>query len=397
MTATVFAFANQKGGVGKTTSALSVAAAMAEMGRAVLVIDLDPQACLTFSLGYDPDELEPSLNDMVVGRVDMAGTILQHDEMDVAPSNIDLAGAEVTLLSRTGREYLLRGQIAELAESYDAILIDCAPSLGVLTINGLTAADEVIIPVQCETLSHRGVAQLLETIHDVRRLTNRGLVVRGLIATMFDGRTNHAREVLQDLLARYELNLVGPPVRKSIRFAEAPTDGRSPIAANLDIPGVAAYRCIARELLDEPIPDELLEAARWGPADRATVLGIDLPDDDLPVDEAPSADDGGDRDADVVDEPAVDDGVSARGASDVEVGTPATDGAEPGVIDVRGEGEGEAADDRAASAVGPGHGDSPTADASGSPVVEMAEASDAPDGDTDGHRVEPTPEPVESA
>ena len=278
MTATVFAFANQKGGVGKTTSALSVAAAMAEMGRAVLVIDLDPQACLTFSLGYDPDQLEPTLNDMVVGRVDMAGTILQHEEVDVAPSNIDLAGAEVTLLSRTGREYLLRGQIAELADSYDAVLIDCAPSLGVLTINGLTAADQVIIPVQCETLSHRGVAQLLETIHDVRRLTNRGLEVRGLIATMFDARTNHAREVLQDLLARYELGLIGPPVRKSIRFAEAPTDGRSPLAAGMDVPGVAAYRCIARELLDEPVPDELLEAARWTPFERAAILGLEVED-----------------------------------------------------------------------------------------------------------------------
>ncbi len=172
MTATVFAFANQKGGVGKTTTALSVAAAMAELGKAVLVVDLDPQACLTFSLGYDPDQLEPSLHDMIVGRTALADTILQHEEVDVVPANIDLAGAEVTLLSRTGREYLLRGELADLVDSYDAILIDCAPSLGVLTINGLTAADEVVIPVQCETLSHRGVAQLLETIQ-MQRLRKR--------------------------------------------------------------------------------------------------------------------------------------------------------------------------------------------------------------------------------
>jgi chromosome partitioning protein len=272
MTATVFAFANQKGGVGKTTSTLSVAAAMAELGRAVLVVDLDPQACLTFSLGYDPDLTEPSLHDTVTGRAHLVDTIIQHGEVDLAPANIDLAGAEVTLLSRTGREYLLRGELAELLDSYDAVLIDCAPSLGVLTINGLTAADEVVIPVQCETLSHRGVAQLLETIHDVRRLTNRGLKVRGLLATMFDARTRHGREVLRDLLARYELPLIGAPVRKSVRFAEIPIEGRSLLASGHDVPGAAAYRIIGRELLGEPVSDELWADALWDPARRDAIL-----------------------------------------------------------------------------------------------------------------------------
>jgi chromosome partitioning protein len=274
VTATVFAFANQKGGVGKTTTTLNVAAAMAELGQAVLVVDLDPQACMTFSLGYDPDTTEPSLHDTIVGRVTLADTIVQHEEVDIAPANIDLAGAEVTLLSRTGREYLLRGELAELVDSYDTILIDCAPSLGVLTINGLTAADEVVIPVQCETLSHRGVAQLLETINDVRRLTNRGLTVRGLVATMFDPRTRHSREVLRDLLARYELPLIGPPVRKSIRFAEAPTDGRSLVASGVDVPGASAYRAIARELLSLPTDPELLTSAGWDDGRRDEVLGI---------------------------------------------------------------------------------------------------------------------------
>jgi chromosome partitioning protein len=274
VTATVYAVANQKGGVGKTTTTLSIAAAMAELGRAVLVVDLDPQACLTFSLGYDPDETEPSLNDTVVGRASLAETIVQHGEVDVAPANIDLAGAEVTLLSRTGREYLLRGELTDLLDSYDAVFIDCAPSLGVLTINGLTAADEVLIPVQCETLSHRGVAQLLETIGDVRRLTNRGLEVRGLIATMFDPRTRHSREVLRDLLSRYELPLIGPPVRKSVRFAETPTVGSTIIGGGVDVPGAAAYRAIARELLGLVTDDELHEAAGWSPERRDEVLGL---------------------------------------------------------------------------------------------------------------------------
>ncbi|MEX1176983.1 MAG: AAA family ATPase [Nitriliruptor sp.] len=278
MTATVVAFANQKGGVGKTTTTLSVAAGMAELGRAVLVVDLDPQACLTFSLGYDPDQIEPSLNDTVVGRSTLAQTIVQHGEVDIAPANIDLAGAEVTLLSRTGREYLLRGELADLLDSYDAVLIDCAPSLGVLTINGLTAADQVVIPVQCETLAHRGVSQLLETIGDVRRLTNRGLQVRGLVATMFDPRTKHSREVLRDLLARYELPLLGAPVRKSVRFSEAPTTGLSLLGGGTDVPGAAAYRIIAHELLGLDADPDLFEEAGWDPQRRADVLGLDVPE-----------------------------------------------------------------------------------------------------------------------
>ena len=274
MTATVYAVANQKGGVGKTTTTLNIAAAMAELGAAVLVVDLDPQGCLTFSMGYDPDAIEPSLNDTIVGRASLAETIIQHGQVDIVPANIDLAGAEVTLLSRTGREYLLRGELAELTDSYDVVLVDCAPSLGVLTINGLTAADQVVIPVQCETLSHRGVSQLLETIYDVQRLTNRTLSVRGLVATMFDPRPRHTREVLRDLLARYDLPLVGPPVRKSIRFAESPTVGTALVGSGTEVPGTWAYRAIARELLDLEVEPELLVAAGWTDEQRDQVLGL---------------------------------------------------------------------------------------------------------------------------
>ena len=265
MSATVYAIANQKGGVAKTTTTVSLAAAMAERGLAVLAVDLDPQACLTFSLGYDPDELDPTVHDVLTGRAGLPKSVLQHAETDLAPANIDLAGAEVALLTRTGREYVLRAELDELRETYDAILLDCPPSLGVLTLNGLTAADRVIIPVQCETLSHRGVAQLLETIHDVQRLTNRELQVAGIVATMFDGRTRHSREVLADVQSRYGLPLLGVPVRRSVRFAEAHHEGKSILAHDGAIPGANAYRVIAAELAGLDVDARVRELAGTAP------------------------------------------------------------------------------------------------------------------------------------
>lgn len=251
--ATVFAVANQKGGVAKTTTTLSLAAAMAARDLAVLVVDLDPQACATFSLGYDPDALEPTMHHVVSGEAELVATICQHRETDLAPSSIDLAGAEVALLTRTGREYVLQAGLEDLRGTYDAILLDCPPSLGVLTLNALTAADQAIIPLQCETLSHRGVSQLLETIADVQRLTNRRLQVTGLIATMFDGRTRHARAVIDDVTERYGLPVLGVPVRKSVRFAEAPNRGVTIQAHDPTIPGAAAYRVLAAELMHLPV------------------------------------------------------------------------------------------------------------------------------------------------
>jgi chromosome partitioning protein len=245
------AIANQKGGVAKTTTVAALAAAMAERGRSVLAVDLDPQACLTFSLGFDPDLLDPTVHDVLVGRCGLADAILtaEDEAFDLTPSNIDLAGAEAYLLMRTGREYALRQALDDLGGRYDVVLLDCPPSLGVLTINALTAADEVVIPMQCETLSHRGVGQLLTTIEDVRRLTNRGLRVAGLLPTMFDGRTNHAREVLADVGSRYDLTVLEPPVRKSIRFAEAPRDGHSILRFAPSHPGADAYRQLAEAIV----------------------------------------------------------------------------------------------------------------------------------------------------
>lgn len=264
MAARVLAVANQKGGVAKTTTTLTLASALAERGLAVLAVDLDPQACLTFSLGYDPDALEPNLYHVLAGTASLAETVVQHTETDLAPACIDMAGAEVALLSRNGREYLLRGQLRPLLDSYDAILVDCPPSLGILTLNALTAADGVVVPVQCETLAHRGVAQLLDTIRDVQRLTNPDLRVEGVVATMFDGRTRLARAVLDDIATRYELDVLGVPVRKSIRFAEAPTAGASVLAYDGSVPGAWAYRIVAAQLMGLPAGREW--AARAGAA-----------------------------------------------------------------------------------------------------------------------------------
>src|SRR6478735_408966 len=217
---TTIALANQKGGVAKTTSVASIGAALAELGRRVLLVDLDPQACLTFSLGVDP-----------------------------VPSTIDLAGAEAMLLPRPGREYVLRSALEGLDTAYDVVLLDCSPSLGVLTLNALTAADALIIPMPCEMLSHRGVGQLLDTVADVQKILNRDLEVWGILPTLFDGRSNHAREVLADVGERYDLPVLEPPIPKTVRFAEAPAVGRSILTTARTSKGAQAYRDVAASLL----------------------------------------------------------------------------------------------------------------------------------------------------
>jgi chromosome partitioning protein len=246
---TILAVANQKGGVAKTTSVASLGAALAEQGSRVLLVDLDPQACLTFSLGIDPEDVEISVHHVLTKGVDATEVIVTTDDaVDLLPATIELARAEADLLTRTGREYVLRAVLEELTDDYDWVLLDCPPSLGVLTVAALTAADGVLIPLQCETLSHRGVGQLLDTVHDVRRFTNRGLEVWGVLPTLYDGRTNHARAVLENISETYGLEVVEPPIPKSIRFAEAPAAGRSILSTTRTHRGAEAYREVARAL-----------------------------------------------------------------------------------------------------------------------------------------------------
>ena len=244
------AVANQKGGVAKTTSVASIGAALAELGHRVLLVDLDPQACLTFSLGIDPEDLELSVHHVLTKGLDPSEVIIEtEDGVDLLPATIELARAEADLLTRTGREHVVKASLEGLS-GYDWVLLDCPPSLGVLTVAALTAADAVLIPLQCETLSHRGVGQLLDTVHDVRRFTNRTLEVWGVLPTLYDGRTNHARAVLETISQTYELDVIEPPIPKSIRFAEAPAAGRSILATSRRHRGADAYRDVAARLTE---------------------------------------------------------------------------------------------------------------------------------------------------
>ena len=248
----VLAVANQKGGVAKTTTVASLGAAFVSEGKRVLLVDLDPQGCLTFSLGTDPDKLAVSVHEVLLGDVEPSAAVVTTPEgMSLLPANIDLAGAEAMLLMRAGREYALKRALDKLdagADPYDVVIIDCPPSLGVLTLNGLTAADEVIVPLQCETLAHRGVGQFLRTVADVQQITNPKLTLLGALPTLYDARTTHSRDVLFDVADRYELPVLSPPIPRTVRFAEASASGSSVLAGRRN-KGAAAYRELAKSLL----------------------------------------------------------------------------------------------------------------------------------------------------
>lgn len=249
---TTLALANQKGGVAKTTSVITVGAAFAEQGLAVLLVDLDPQACLTFSLGVDPEELDATVHDVMTGRAPLARALVgTEDGPDLLPAAIELARLETDLAAQPGREQVVAQLLRAVADEgleYDWVLIDCPPTLGVLTVAALTAADGVVIPLQCETLAHRGVGQLLDTVHDVRQHTNPALEVWGVLPTMFDGRTTHARRVLETITETYGLEVIEPPVPRTIKVAEAPAVGRSILTTASRTKAARAYREVAETL-----------------------------------------------------------------------------------------------------------------------------------------------------
>lgn len=248
--ARVLAIANQKGGVAKTTTAAALATAFHERGRRVLLVDLDSQACLTFALGVDPDDVDGGLgsHDVMLGGSVADAVVTTAEGVDLVPATLDLAGVDQALTGRPDRDLVLRQALAAVADDYDDVVLDCSPSLGVLTLNALAAADEVLVPLTAEMLGHRAVGHLLDTVEDVRELLNPSLVVVGLLPTMVDLRTSHARQVVADLSERYGLPVLGP-VPRSVRVAEAPARGRSVLATAGRSTAATAYREVAGALL----------------------------------------------------------------------------------------------------------------------------------------------------
>jgi len=247
---TTIAVVNQKGGVGKTTTVASLGAALAEKSQRVLLVDLHPQGGLTFSVGIDPEDIDVTVGEVLLGKAAPDDAIVITDDgMHLLPANITLTQAEESLVGRTGREQRLRVALDKVADDYDWILIDCPPTLGILTVGALSASQQVLIPLQAETLSHRGVGQLLDTIHDVRQFINPSLGIMGVLPTMYDGRTKHAQNVLAAIRETYELPVVTPPIPKTIRFAEAPAIGRSVLATARTHKGAEAYRQVAAGML----------------------------------------------------------------------------------------------------------------------------------------------------
>ena len=247
--ANVIVFANQKGGVAKTTTTLNLGVALRELGHNVLIIDLDPQGNLTMSQGMNPDAIERSMFDVLVHRVPISD-VIHTVEVDIAVASIDLAGAELALSALIGRERALDKALVEVRPKYDYILIDTPPSLGLLTINAFVAADGVIVPVQCEYLSLRGLVQLENTLAMVRENLNPGVRVQGIVPTMYDGRTLHAREAIEILEEHFGDLVYETRIRKTIRYAEAPVKGSSVLRYDPTGPAAQAYRDLAKEVLD---------------------------------------------------------------------------------------------------------------------------------------------------
>jgi len=247
-TAKVIAFTNQKGGVAKTTTTLNLAAAFVESGHRTLCIDLDPQANLTMSQGIDPDSLEASMYDVLVHKISMR-EVIRKREVDIACASIDLAGAEIAMSTMIGRERLLKKAIDPIKEDYDFVFIDTPPSLGLLTINALTASDKVIVPVQCEYLSMRGLIQLQNTLSMVREELNPDIEIEGILPTLVDNRTVHAKEAIEILEENFGDRVFASRINKTVRFAEAPVKGMSVLKYDPDGKAAYAYRQLAKEVL----------------------------------------------------------------------------------------------------------------------------------------------------
>ncbi|HWC22566.1 MAG TPA: AAA family ATPase [Flexivirga sp.] len=250
--ARIIAMCNQKGGVGKTTSTINLGAALAEYGRKVLLVDFDPQGALSVGLGIRAHELDTTVYNLLVSRDDDIHDVIQHtasDNLDVLPANIDLSAAEVQLVGEVAREMVLARVLRPVVDEYDVILVDCQPSLGLLTVNALTAAHGVVIPLECEFFAMRGVALLVETIDKVTDRLNPRLEIDGILATMYDGRTLHSRDVIRSVVGHFDDKVLHTVISRTVKFPDASL-AAEPITTYASTHGAAeAYRQLARELV----------------------------------------------------------------------------------------------------------------------------------------------------
>lgn len=248
----IIVVANQKGGVGKTTTAINLSACIAEQGKKVLAIDIDPQGNTTSGLGVDKNEVENTIYDLMIEECSLEECIVEDvwENLDVLPSNVDLSGAEIELMGVENREFILREHIDKIREQYDFIIIDCPPSLNILTINAMTTADSVLVPIQCEYYALEGLSQLIHTVGLVRERLNRKLYIEGIVFTMFDARTNLSLEVVENVKSNLSQNIYKAIIPRNVRLAEAPSYGMPINQYDAKSSGAEGYRELAREIIE---------------------------------------------------------------------------------------------------------------------------------------------------